>query len=82
MEKYYLIKTDDRGLSQVSVMDRKSIEKFLKDITNDEEATDILERFLIPKKELNLAYKSDSYILIRGEAIKPTVAEKIIKLQI
>jgi len=38
--------------------------------------------FLIPKKELNLAYKSDSYILIRGEAIKPTVAEKIIKLQI
>lgn len=83
MKKYYLIRTDDKGFSTVQVMAKPALEKFLKTLLEDEEdADDIVKQFLLPVSPINLAYQSNTYMLIHGEAIRPAIAETVTKLTV
>jgi hypothetical protein len=81
-KKYYLIHTNEKGFSSVTVMEKPALEKFLKELVDDEDADDIVGQFLTPvgRGRLDLAYAGNTYLLIEGEAIRPTIAETITKL--
>lgn len=82
-EKYYLIRTNDKGLSDIQVMNETDINKFLKEMTEDQNPQEVQDQFLIPgKRGLDLAYESDSYVLIKGIVIKPKAVEQITKLEV